>query len=142
MAKADLLSRRANHDHGKLDNSDVILLKPQHFQATSFNVEGLDKDIVAQIKDHHDTQDTAIIKALTNKEINWDDDGELITWEHHLYVPRSTRLRKTIIRLHHDSISAGHPGHYKTQELITRNYWWPRIQADVKSYIESCGTCQ
>lgn len=92
MAKVDLLSQHADHNHGKVDNLDVILLKPQHFWATSFDVEELDEDIVAQIKDHHVTQDTAIIKALTNKEKNWGDDGELITWEHCLCVPHSAQL--------------------------------------------------
>ena len=142
MAKADLLSRRSDHDHGKSDNTDVVLLKPEHFRAHSFNIEGLDEDIITQIKEHYDAQDTAVVKALTNKEKNWNDDGELITWEHRIYVPRSARLREKIIRLHHDGISVGHPGRYKTQELITRNYWWPRIQADVKSYVEGCETCQ
>ncbi len=31
--KADLLSRRADHDTGKEDNDEVIVLKPEHFQA-------------------------------------------------------------------------------------------------------------
>ncbi len=30
--KADLLSRRADHDTGKEDNDEVIVLKPEHFQ--------------------------------------------------------------------------------------------------------------
>ena len=34
------------------------------------------------------------------------------------------------------------PGQYKTQELITRNYWWPYIQADICKYIDRCETCQ
>ena len=25
---------------------------------------------------------------------------------------------------------------------LQRNYWWPRIQADVKNYVEGCETCQ
>ena len=90
MAKADLLSCCLDHNHGKTDNSNVILLKPKHFHAHSFDIEGLDKDIIAQVKEHYDAQDTAVIKALTNKEKNWNDDRELITWEHHVYVPRST----------------------------------------------------
>ena len=39
MAKADLLSCHSDHNHGKSDNSDVILLKPEHFCAHSFDVE-------------------------------------------------------------------------------------------------------
>ncbi|SJL16239.1 uncharacterized protein ARMOST_19759 [Armillaria ostoyae] len=31
--KADLLSRRSNHDQGEDDNGDIIVLSPKHFQA-------------------------------------------------------------------------------------------------------------
>ncbi len=31
--KADLLSRRADHEQGKEDNDEVIILKPEHFRA-------------------------------------------------------------------------------------------------------------
>jgi hypothetical protein len=39
---------------------------------------------------------------------------------------------------------AGHPGRYKTQELITRNYWWLMISRDVKAYtgIDRCEACK
>ncbi len=29
--KADLLSQRADHEQGKEDNDEVIILKPKHF---------------------------------------------------------------------------------------------------------------
>ena len=68
MAKADLLSRRANHDHGKSDNTDVTLLKEEHFCANHFSLESLDQTIVDQIKACHDSQDPVVIKAIMNKE--------------------------------------------------------------------------
>jgi hypothetical protein len=37
---------------------------------------------------------------------------------------------------------AGHPGRYKTQELITRNYWWPRMQSQIRQYVDGCEICQ
>ena len=43
---------------------------------------------------------------------------------------------------HHDSTLAGHPGQYKTWELITRDYWWPRMGQDIKEYIKGCEKCQ
>src|SRR3984957_13693940 len=49
-----------------------------------------------------------------------------------------------IIPVHdnHDSITVGHPGWYKTQKLITWDYWWPYIQVDVRKYVDGCETCQ
>jgi len=43
--------------------------------------------------------------------------------------------------LHHDSVSAGHFGINKTVELISRNFWWPKLHNDVKKFIKSCETC-
>jgi len=36
----------------------------------------------------------------------------------------------------------GHPGEWKTIELITREFWWPGITAFVKAYIKGCATYQ
>jgi len=27
-------------------------------------------------------------------------------------------------------------------ELVTRNFWWPRITVEVKQYVEGCDLCQ
>jgi len=36
----------------------------------------------------------------------------------------------------------GHPGQWKTIELISQEYWWPGITEFVKAYIQGCTTCQ
>ena len=36
----------------------------------------------------------------------------------------------------------GHPGQWKTLELITREYYWLGMTEFVKSYIKGCATCQ
>ena len=63
-------------------------------------------------------------------------------WKERVYIPKNQRLQEDIIREHHDSIIAGHLGQYKTQELITCNYWRPYIQSDIHKYISRCETCQ
>jgi Integrase zinc binding domain/Chromo (CHRromatin Organisation MOdifier) domain/Integrase core domain len=57
-------------------------------------------------------------------------------------VPKDNRLRTRIIKMHHDPAVAGHPGQWKTLELVSRNYWWPRISVDVKDYVKGCSLCQ
>ena len=59
-----------------------------------------------------------------------------------MYVPKDHKLRIEIIKLHHDTPSAGHPGQWKTLELLTRNYWWPGITNQVKGYVAGCDHCQ
>jgi transposase InsO family protein len=59
-----------------------------------------------------------------------------------VFVPDDHTLRAQVLRMHHDSVYAGHFGHKKTLELLQRKYWWPRISTDVKEYVDSCDVCQ
>lgn len=49
-------------------------------------------------------------------------------------------LRDTVMKIFHDS--NGHRGATKTKDLIERKYWWPSMSKDVKTYVQSCHTCQ
>src|SRR6266849_719032 len=88
-------------------------------------------------------QDRMVDTELVKKTKGWRKlpDGAVAVDER-IYVPRDEGLWQEIIREHHDSRVAGHPGRYKTQEQITRNYWWPMISRDMKSYIDGCEACQ
>jgi hypothetical protein len=57
-------------------------------------------------------------------------------------IPDVTELRGEVIKSHHDSLTAGHPGINCTQELIYCNYWWPLIKRDVCTYVSGCQVCQ
>ena len=76
------------------------------------------------------------------KEDGWEEVDGLVTWKGRVYIPRDQELRVDIIRMHHDPPTIGHPGQYKTHELITRDYWWPRVLADVRRYVGGCEICQ
>jgi len=55
-----------------------------------------------------------------------------------VYVLKDIKLRLEIIKLHHNTLVAGHPGQWKTLELVTQNYWWPGITMQVKNYVSGC----
>jgi len=38
--------------------------------------------------------------------------------------------------------SARHLGQWKTYELVSRNYWWPRMTTFIKKYVTGCDMCQ
>ena len=57
-----------------------------------------------------------------------------------LWVPRG--LVKTMLESEHDSKVAGYFGQDKTIELIHCNFWWPKMDADIIGYIQSCPKCQ
>ena len=44
--------------------------------------------------------------------------------------------------MHHNTPISGHPGRWKTLELVMRNYWWPGISKFVLQYVDGCDTCQ
>jgi hypothetical protein len=88
-------------------------------------------------------EDKLVATELAKKTKGWRKlpDGA-VAIEEHIYVPRDEQLRQEIIQEHHDDRAAGHLGRYKMQELIMRNYWWPMISRDVKSYVDGCEACQ
>jgi len=80
------------------------------------------------------------IKMLRDKE--WQEKDGLLLKEEKMYVPKDKALRIEVIRLHHDTPVGGHGGQWKTTELVTRNFWWPRVTREVKRYVEGCDACQ
>src|SRR5579859_1689497 len=48
-------------------------------------------------------------------------------------------MREYLLSLHHDG--QNHFGYEKTYEMITRDYFWPGLDKDVKKYIKSCESC-
>ncbi|KAH0603255.1 uncharacterized protein H6S33_008259 [Morchella sextelata] len=59
-----------------------------------------------------------------------------------IYVPDYDPFNLRILQLYHDAASAGHPGHEKTFELISRDYYWPLMRNYIDRYIRNCHTSQ
>jgi hypothetical protein len=58
-----------------------------------------------------------------------------------VYVSNNETLKQKVIQQFHDN-PMGHPGQWKTLELITREYYWLEMTEFVKAYIKGCATCQ
>jgi len=58
-----------------------------------------------------------------------------------VYVPKDKKLRAEVIWLHHNTLVRGHGGQWKITELVTSNFWWPRVTKKVKKYTEECDAC-
>ena len=72
--------------------------------------------------------------------MHWRVEDNLVFHQDHLFVPKSLRL--DIIESRHDSVLAGHPGHARTLNLVSRDYSWPGMQRFIHSYCSSCNNCQ
>ena len=58
-----------------------------------------------------------------------------------LCVPRSS-IREYIIKEKHCGSLARHFGVDKTLESVRRFYFWPKLQTDVRKFVETCVVCQ
>jgi hypothetical protein len=156
MKKADALSRRPDHKKGvENDNKDITLLKPEYFRIRAMRqghllIDGSEKETLSKIRNCTD-MDEEVVKAVkemkgekkkTIKGDEWIEEQGLILFRGKVYVPKDIELRKEIVRLHHNTSISGHPGRWKTLELVMRNYWWPGISKFVLSYVDGCDTCQ
>lgn len=57
-----------------------------------------------------------------------------------LIVPEA--LRKTALKIAHDSPMAGHQGIRRTTDRLLQSFYWPGIHGSVKNYCRSCDECQ
>jgi len=57
-------------------------------------------------------------------------------------MPKDEELRVEIIWLHHDVLVAKHGERWKIIELVTRNYWLPKVTRDMGEYVDGCNICQ
>jgi len=115
--KADLLSRRADHATREDDNMNVTVLKPKHFCQVELITE--DNNFLTRAHQCRGNRDQVVEKMLASGEASWTDTSDLILWKGRVYIPIDHKLQEDIIHEHHDSRLTGHPGQYKTHELVT-----------------------
>lgn len=72
----------------------------------------------------------------------WLDDGLLHAKGDRLYVPILGGLRQELLRETHDPQWAGHPGRHRMLALLSRSYYWPKMEDDVEAYVKTCLVCQ
>jgi hypothetical protein len=109
-------------------------------------LEGGEAGLVERIRRGRD-YDERVVKA--QKELGWGSlcseewsrDGDLTLHRGRICVPRDPALRHDLVRLHHDTPTAGHPGRWKTLELVSQNYWWLGISRYMAKYIARCDIC-
>ncbi|GLB42887.1 putative retrotransposable element tf2 155 kda protein type 1-like [Lyophyllum shimeji] len=147
MVQSDALSRRPDlcptEDH---DNEDVIVL-PDHLFVRMIDMELKDAFTQALMKDEVmmdaiETLKTKGVPPTKSALEDWKIEDGLLFFRDKCYVPADQELRRRIVERYHDSFAGGHPGQYKTLELIKRDYWWPGMYVFIKRYVEGCATCQ
>lgn len=115
--KADLLSRRADHDQGKDDNDQVVVLSPEHFRAMIMPTIGETHQRIKTTTRNIHLWDNTVTGSVNHDRGMKLNDG-LVWYDGRIYIPRDHALRGEIIARSHDHVTAGHPGIEKTKELM------------------------
>jgi len=69
------------------------------------------------------------------------EEEELLWFRGKIYVPRNTDLQRRVVSLCHNTRVARYPGHWKTLELVSRDYWWPQMSRYIRQYVSTCDLC-
>ena len=141
----DALSRRPDFTPIEKDNTDITLLPSSLF------VKRLDSSLQASLQLPDPLSDPIIslaTDALSGKISpparssiqDWKYSDGILYFKNRAYVPPSARHH--VLTLCHDHLTAGHPGHFRTEELVKRDYWWPSLSSYVRDYVSGCALCQ
>jgi len=58
-----------------------------------------------------------------------------------LIVPPDDGARRRLMKIWHNSLTAGHPGRDETTRRILRDFHWPGARHWIADYIKGCATC-
>lgn len=58
------------------------------------------------------------------------------------WVPNLEELRTKLIQRTHDSVMAGHPGREVLSAVLSRQFFWPGMLADIRRFVRNCDSCR
>jgi len=151
IGKPNALSQRPDHSKEASNNEDVVLLRPELLAIQALEevqMEGLEKDILKEIHqgNQRGDQEEPVAKAArelwqaaskTVRSAKWLEEEGLLWFRGKIYVPQNTDLQRQVVLLCHDTKVAGHPGRWKTLELVSRDYWWPQMSRYIGQYVST-----
>ena len=131
---ADGLSRRPDY---KVTEEDHQPRKDYLTFAATTVPAALHDDLIQALATDPLAQD---MTTLTQEDTDWKWDQQVLWYEDKIYIPET--LRPRILKERHDAPLAGHHGQKKTEELVSRDYFWPNMRKTVRDYVRGCQTDQ
>jgi len=124
----------------QLDDSDIEVMN-----IGAIDIEQLLPEAIQRIKEKAllDNSYRSICKQLSSGEItdkHYEMVNDILCWKKRIYAPKD--LRRRLMESEHDSKIAGHFGRERTMELISRNFYWPNMETDIRKYCNECDNCQ
>jgi len=136
LNKADALSRCPDYKEGIASkNAEQVLLTPEKFHIRAlYNTAiptGMDLDLKAALEEGIKADRvtgnklkeilTSGPRHITKGLQDWNYENGLFLYKELVYVPNNKNLKRKVTQLFHDNVM-GHPGQWKTIELITQEY--------------------
>lgn len=63
-------------------------------------------------------------------------NGSCLAFQDRAVIPQ--QLRRNLL----ESAHTGHPGIVRTKQQLREFAWWPRMDADVETFVRDCGACE
>src|SRR6266436_2690941 len=136
---ADPLSRCPDLKEGMLteESEEKTLLNTKYFTIRALQETTIPWKARLRNAQNYDTEVSQALEAilkngprsLTKGLEDWNLEDGLI-------------LHRDIVKTYHESLATGHPGRWKTYELVSRDYWWPGMSAFIHKFVEGCTLCQ
>ena len=84
------------------------------------------------------------LKLVREKGGSWKEgeDGVLVDGVGRVRMPADPVLRFLAILEAHEPVFCGHLGVKRTEESVSRSWWWEGWRRDVREVVASCDTCQ
>ena len=133
---------KITHRPGRLNNAaDALSRRPDHAEVRScITVEK--GDLIEKLKAGYAQDAECEGKLKANPRWKKTDDGLIYINSNQIYVPNGDNIRQALMEEHHDIPLSGHVGGAKVYNKLCRNWYWPKMKADVEEYVKSCPQCQ
>ena len=65
----------------------------------------------------------------------------LLLYKGRIYLGTCNSLKTTILQQVYDGPLGDHSGYLKSLYRVQRDFYWPKLRADVRKYVKECDTC-
>ena len=130
---ADALSRRSDYSESLVEMNVINETVNSSLTEQLILAQAVDKLCQRVLK-----------RKLTKAEVrlNLIDREGVVYKNKRLLVPDEATLKTRILQSYHDHPLVGHVGTEKTIELVKRDFYWPRMDEEIKLYVTTCHSCQ
>jgi len=133
----------------------MVLLQPELIAVSALeglHLEGPERDMLREIHQGNQkgNQEEPVAKAVRELwqapskivySAEWSENNGVLQFRGKIYVLQNSDLQRRVVSLCHNMKVAEHPGHWKTLELVSRNYWWPQMSRYIRQYVSTCDLC-